>query len=100
MNYSNELEHQAYICISVVEIDNQTERTAPHRLSRDEGVLKRGLSLGWNYCVQRESCEVLDVKLVVLRVPERSIERLNNEILCTLIGEAHQKFYNVVRWKV
>lgn len=58
----------SYIQIFVVQIDDQTKRPAPHGFCRNEGILKSRLSLGWHYSVQRKSCEILDVKLVVLRI--------------------------------
>lgn len=50
--------------------------------------------------VQGKSSEVLDIKLVVLRIPEWGIERLDNKIFCTLVCKAYQELHNVICWKI
>lgn len=47
-----------YLGVKIVEEDNETEWTTCHGLSRDEGVLEGGLSLGLHHSVQRQSCEL------------------------------------------
>lgn len=58
--------HPPYIVVFVVEVNDQSEGPSSHWLGRDEGVLKGGLFAGWNHGAELQSCEVLNVELVVL----------------------------------
>lgn len=89
-----------HIAVFVVEVYDQAKGATAHGLSWDEGVLKRGLALWRHHCAQLQSSEILDVKLKVLRVAERSVQRLDHKIFTAFICESQQEFHNVVGWKV
>lgn len=61
--------------VLVVQVDHQPERTPPHGLSGDEGVLEGGLTGRRNHRSQLEGCEVLDVELVILKGGQGGGER-------------------------
>lgn len=52
------MENLSYLCVEIVEQDNEAERTPGHRLSWDEGVLEGGLSLRLDHSAQGQSCEL------------------------------------------
>lgn len=55
-----------YTAVLVVEVDDETKRPPSHRLRRDEGVLKGGLSAWRNHSTELEGSEVLDIELIIL----------------------------------
>lgn len=90
----------SYAGVFVIQVDDQTEGTSTHGLSGDEGIFKSGLTLRRNHCTQLKSREVLDVELEVLRVTERGIQRVHDEVFGTFVGESQQKLDDVVGRKI
>lgn len=91
---------ETHAAVPVVEVDDQAEGASAHGLGRDERVLERGLTLRRNLRPQLKSREVLDVELEVLRVAERGVQRIHDEVLRAFVGESQQELHDVVGGKI
>lgn len=71
----------AHAAVLVVQIDDEAERPASHRLCWDEGVLKGGLSAGRDGGTELQGGEVLDVELVILKDQQNRVRSGGSALL-------------------
>lgn len=73
--------------VLVVEIDDEAEWPSGESLVGGEGVVEGGLAFGLHDAIVHSSREILDVEGKVLGITEGSVERLDQELFASFVGE-------------